>query len=148
MRRFWVFSSALLLCGFLAYAQAPKQPAKAPEFKIPDEDVNRANPVKPTPAGLEVAKRIYGTDCAVCHGVHGDGKGELAPDLKTKMLDWRDPASLEKMTDGELFYIIAKGKGEMTAEGDRAKPDQVWNLVNYIRAMAKKDAAKKPEKSQ
>jgi Cytochrome C oxidase, cbb3-type, subunit III len=40
------------------------------------------------------------------------------------------------MTDGEIFYIIQKGKGTMPAEGDRAKPDEIWNLVIYLRKMA------------
>jgi mono/diheme cytochrome c family protein len=40
------------------------------------------------------------------------------------------------MSDGEIYYIIEKGKGQMPSEGDRAKPDQIWNLVIYIRKMA------------
>jgi mono/diheme cytochrome c family protein len=150
MRRIWIMATGLLLLGLLAYAQESKPPAKAPaEFKIPPEAAARENPVKPTPAGNENAKRIYGTDCEVCHGKEGDGKGELAADMKVKMRDWRDAASLEKMTDGEIFYIITKGKGEMTGEADRFKPEQYWQLVNYVRSFAKKDpAVKKPDKPQ
>jgi mono/diheme cytochrome c family protein len=146
MRYRWILFAAPFALAALTLGQE-KQPAKTPEFRIPEEDVKRENPVKPTPKGLEEAKRRYGIDqCAICHGANGDGKGEIAADLKTKMRDWRDPASLEKMTDGELFYIISKGKGEMTGEEERVKPDQRWQLVNYVRAFAKKDpaAAKKP----
>jgi mono/diheme cytochrome c family protein len=149
MRRIWILATGLLLLGLLAYAQDKKAPAKAPvEFKIPPEEAARENPVKPTPAGLENARKIYGTDCEVCHGKNGDGKGDLAADMKVKMRDWRDPASLEKMTDGELFYIITKGKGEMTGEEGRFKPEQCWQLVNYVRSLKKDTAAKKPEKPQ
>jgi hypothetical protein len=35
--------------------------------------------------------------------------------------------------------------GEMPSEGDRAKPDEIWNLVIYIRSFAKKEAATKPK---
>ncbi len=149
MRRIWTLATVLFLLGVLAAGQEKQPPAKTPEFKIPEEDVRRENPVKPTPAGLEAAKRLYATDCSVCHGTHGDGKGELAADMKTKMRDWREPTSLEKMTDGELFYIITKGKGEMPGEAGRAKPEQCWQLVNYIHSLAKKNSGeKKPEKSQ
>ena len=42
---------------------------------------------------------------------------------------------MKNRTDGELFYIIRNGKGEdMPPEGDRAKDDDIWNMVNYIRA--------------
>jgi len=52
--------------------------------------------------------------------------------------DFTDPAALKDRTDGELFYIIQKGKGEMPPEGDRAKSEDLWNLVNYVRSFATK----------
>jgi hypothetical protein len=27
----------------------------------------------------------------------------------------------------------------MTGEGDRSKPDEIWNLVNYVRSLAQKN---------
>jgi mono/diheme cytochrome c family protein len=42
------------------------------------------------------------------------------------------------VSDGEIFYIIKNGKGQMSGEGDRAKPDDIWNLVIYVRSLAKK----------
>jgi hypothetical protein len=35
--------------------------------------------------------------------------------------------------------------GEMPSEGERAKPDEIWNLVIYVRSFAKKEAAAKPK---
>jgi hypothetical protein len=62
----------------------------------------------------------------------------MASSLKTKMRDYRDSASLKDMTDGDLFYIIEKGKGEMPGEGDREKPEQLWNMVTLVRSFGKK----------
>jgi len=62
--------------------------------------------------------------------------------MKVKLLNYTDPAALKDKTDGELFYIIKNGKGEMTGESDRLKPDEVWNLVNYVRSFSKNSAAK------
>jgi hypothetical protein len=61
--------------------------------------------------------------------------------MKAKMPDFRDPAALKGRTDGELMYIIKNGKGEMDGEGQRVKPDDLWNLVNYVRSFAKVQAA-------
>jgi mono/diheme cytochrome c family protein len=122
---------------------ASTTPATAAEFKMPPEAAKAPNPVKSTPASLAAGKKTYGYDCAMCHGKDGDGKGDLAADMKLKMLDYTDPAALKDMTDGELFYIIKNGKGDMPAEGDRAKSEEVWNLVNYVRSFAKKDAKPK-----
>ncbi|MDT7812764.1 MAG: hypothetical protein QOJ42_2680 [Acidobacteriaceae bacterium] len=136
--------SALVLYGVTASPpQSPQPPAAAPataDGKIPLEAVNQANPVKPSAESLSRAKKVYGYECAACHGDDGGGAGDLAKNMKSKMADFRDPISLKSMTDGELFYIIEKGRGEMEGEGPRLKPDDTWNLVNYIRSMAKAQA--------
>ena len=49
----------------------------------------------------------------MCHGEQGDGKGEVVESMKLTMRDWHDPAALAGITDGEIFYIITKGKGKM-----------------------------------
>jgi ribosomal protein L24E len=77
----------------------------------------------------------------MCHGEHGDGKGEVVESMKLTMHDWRDPAALEGKTDGEIFYIITKGKGKMMADGDRQPEKLRWNLVNLVRSIAVKSSA-------
>jgi mono/diheme cytochrome c family protein len=136
--------SALVLYGVSAPPpQAPQQPAAAPaaaDGKIPLEAVNQVNPVKANAESLSRAKKVYGYECAACHGDDGGGAGDLAKSMKSKMADFRDPTSLKALTDGEIFYIIKNGRGEMEGEGPRLKPDDTWNLVNYLRSMAKGQA--------
>ena len=136
----------LLTAPCLRSQEAPKPADQKPtvEYKIPPEAAKQPNPVKASAASIAQGKKIYGYDCAMCHGAGGDGKGDLAGDMKLKLPDYRDPAALKDKTDGELFYVIKNGKGEMPSEGDRAKPDEIWNLVNYIRSLAKKDTGAKP----
>ena len=120
-----------------AAAQTSQSPSQAtPSNTIPAEAAHQVNPVKPTPESIAEGKKYYGYDCAMCHGANGDGKGEVAIDEKLKLKDYRDPATLQGMTDGELFYIIKNGKNQMPPEGDRLKAPQLWNLVNYIRSLA------------
>ncbi len=149
MRRVLVLSTGVLLAGMTAGLfmglsgprRAMGQEAQEAEKPIPPEDAAKKNPVKPTPEGLAAAKKLFGYHCAMCHGVLGDGKGDLATDMKLKLNDWRDPSALAKVTDGEMFYIITNGRGKMTGgEGDRTSEEVRWNLVNYVRSFAKKDA--------
>lgn len=119
------------------HAQTSPKTAPPAEYKIPAEEAQKANPVKAGPEGMAKAKKIYSMDCALCHGEKGDGKGDVAADLK-KVTDFTNPDALKDRTDGELFYIIRKGKGDMPPEDNRAKDDDVWNLVHYLRAFAKK----------
>ncbi len=144
LRKTWLQEIVLIVLAVLVFAcvlaaQQAQPPAKAPapEYKIPPEAAQKANPVKPTPESLAKGKKMYAIDCAMCHGEKGDGKGDMAPDIKN-VTDFTNPDALKNRTDGELFYIIRKGKGEMPPEGDRAKDEEIWNIVNYIRAFAKK----------
>jgi mono/diheme cytochrome c family protein len=135
--------SALTVLGVAALSQqSPAAPATAPAAApsqssvVPAEDAAKVNPVKATAESQARAKKQYGWDCAMCHGDNGDGKGDVATEQKLALRDYRDPTALKSMTDGELYYIISHGKGQMPSEGDRAKPDEIWNLVIYIRKMA------------
>ncbi len=127
----------LVFLGLLFFVFALWAQTKPPESKVPPEAAAKANPVKPTAESLAKGKKMYAIDCAMCHGEKGDGKGDMATDIKN-VTDFTNPDSLKDRTDGELFYVIRNGKGEMPPEGDRAKNDDIWNMVNYIRSFAKK----------
>jgi hypothetical protein len=117
-----------------------KQPHAADAPMTP-EDVAKTNPFKPTPEGTAAATKLYGYHCAMCHGKNGDGKGELAAEMKLDLHDWRDPKSIANMTDGELFFVVSNGRGKMLGgEGDRQKEEVRWNLVRLVRSFAKKAA--------
>jgi mono/diheme cytochrome c family protein len=95
-------------------------------------------PAKPSADSMARAKELYKYDCAVCHGVNGDGKGDMSADFPGKIRDWTDPASLKDYTDDKLFTIIRDGAGEMPPEGQRAKKNELWALVALVRSFAKK----------
>jgi mono/diheme cytochrome c family protein len=115
-------------------------PVAAPSAtSIHADAVSLKNPVTPTPQSQTHAKTMYGYDCAMCHGANGNGKGDLVGELKlTEMKDFTDPAALKGMSDGELFYIIKNGKGKMPGEADRAKTDDMWNMVVLVRSFGRK----------
>jgi hypothetical protein len=146
MRRLNVFILAALLSAALAgLAQQnsgqnqPAEPAPAP---IRPEAAAKKNPVKPTPQGLSEARKRYGYHYAMCHRKEGDGKGDLAGQMKLDLRDWRDSNSISKYTDSELFYIMPNGRGKMIGgEGDRTSDEMRWNLVNLVRGFGQKSAA-------
>ncbi|MGA2674029.1 MAG: cytochrome c [Terracidiphilus sp.] len=140
-----VFFAAILFAftstptsGGLAQEAAPTPaPAPAPS--------GIKNPVRPTAESQAKAKKLYAVDCAMCHGDNGNGKTDLANDMQLKLSDWTDPKSLAGKSDQDLFDAIRKGKDKMPPEAEgRAKNDEVWNLVLYIRAMAKGEASPAP----
>jgi len=141
LKSFLLFSAVILFeisaisAPTLAAGGTPQEAAPAPS----------TNPVKPTPASQARAKNIYAVDCALCHGDNGNGKTDLAKDMQLTLLDWTDPKALGNLTDQQLFHIIRSGKDKMPSEdANRAKDDEVWNLVIYIRGMSKGQPAEAP----
>jgi mono/diheme cytochrome c family protein len=105
------------------------------------------NPVKPTAASQDRAKALYARDCAFCHGDNGDGKTDMAKSMSLNLDDWTDPKTLVSKSDQQLFDKIRKGseKPMMPPEDEaRAKKDEIWNLIIYIRNMSKGQPARTP----
>ena len=130
----------LFILPALLFSYMPaQQPTATPVAAVvPPNAVQAVNTAKATPETLARAKKVYGYDCAMCHGANGDGKGELVADMKLSLKDYTDPAALKDVSDAEIFAIIKNGKGQMTGEGDRAKSDDVWALVVLLRSFSKK----------
>jgi hypothetical protein len=141
-RTIFVGSLVLLFAIFCPKSNFTQDKTGSAEPKVmTPEDAAKKNPVPPTTEGLAEARKQYGYDCAMCHGKDGDGKGELAQEMKLDLHDWRDPATLEKVPDGELFWVISYGRGKMVGgEADRSPEKKRWNFVNLVRSFAKKGA--------
>lgn len=103
---------------------------------IPEEEKSRKNPIAPNAESRDIGRKIFQSQCKMCHGEKGDGKGDLAQEMDLKVPDFTDPETQKKRTDGELFYILMQGHGEMPSQGKRLRDEQKWHLINYIRTLA------------
>jgi mono/diheme cytochrome c family protein len=124
---------------------APSAPAVPHPLVITPEEKARKNPIKFAEDSVEKGKKLYATQCAMCHGKSGDGKGDLAAVMHLNLSDFTKPETLAKRTDGELFTIINKGSLSMPAEGGRLKENQAWDLVNFLRTLQGEKPAKSAE---
>jgi mono/diheme cytochrome c family protein len=115
--------------------QTTTPPAVAHSFTITPEEEARKNPTRFSEISVERGKKLFATQCAMCHGLKGDGKGDLAEAMKLKLTDFTEAGALKNRTDGALFAIISSGNGVMPGENKRMKDFQVWEIVNYLRAL-------------
>jgi mono/diheme cytochrome c family protein len=129
------------------------QPTANP-YGITAADKARKNPVNFTTASVNKGKALYVSQCAMCHGGTGNGKGDLASSLKLTLPDMTKPATLKAYTDGELFKILSKGGGMMPGQSQRLSDTHLWDLVNFLRSLegnvplkAPQDAAEKVAKN-
>jgi cytochrome c6 len=81
------------------------------------------------------AEKIYKTNCVLCHAADGSGSSPSGKALKAQ--DLRSDA-VQKKSDAELTASITNGKGKMPTFGKKLKPDDIAQLVAYIRALPKK----------
>jgi mono/diheme cytochrome c family protein len=121
---------------------APDQAQPAHSYRPTREDAAKPNPMKFTENSVKRGKRVYDTQCAMCHGETGTGNGDLAKDMNAAPPDFTGPATLKNRTDGELFAIIGAGSGLMPGQGERMKDYHKWDVINYLRALSGQVPAK------
>jgi cytochrome c6 len=83
----------------------------------------------------EPSEQLYKTKCAACHGA--DGKGATAVGKANKLRDLGSP-DVQNQSDGDVTGVITNGKNKMPAYGKSLKPEQIKDLVAYVRSLAKK----------
>jgi mono/diheme cytochrome c family protein len=96
------------------------------------------NPVASSAESIAAGKKAY-AKCASCHGVNGEGGAgnDLIPAAPSLVDDQWDHGS----TDGEIFTNTKNGIGpdfNMVPFKDQLSDADIWNLVNYLRSIAKK----------
>ncbi len=137
-----LFVCSTLLLPFQSRSQEPAKPADekpaASDAKPTPDAPKKENPVKSSPTSLASGKKKFSQDCAMCHGKEGAGDGDLAEDMHLKLADFRDAAALKDLSDGDIYNIINNGKGKMMGEEGRLKPDEIWDVINFVRTLAKK----------
>jgi mono/diheme cytochrome c family protein len=128
-------------------SQEPAKPADekpaaeekpAADAKNTSDAAKPPNPVKTSPTSVASGKKKYGQDCAMCHGKEGAGDGDLAEDMHLKLKDFREAEALKDLSDADIYKIIYNGKGKMMGEEGRLKPDEIWDVVNFVRSLSKK----------
>jgi cytochrome c6 len=81
------------------------------------------------------AAKVYKTNCVLCHAADGSGSSASGKAMNAK--DLRSP-EVQGKSDSELAEFITQGRGKMPAFGKKLKPDDIKQLVAYIRDMAAK----------
>jgi mono/diheme cytochrome c family protein len=107
------------------------------EWKAPDSAKDKKNPIAADEASVTTGKAIYEKDCINCHGKKGKGDGKDAANQDVTVADLSS-SKVQAQTDGELSWKISEGRKPMPSNKKDHSADQIWQLVNYVRTLAKK----------
>lgn len=99
------------------------------------------NPFAGDRAVLAEGKSLYTTNCAPCHGDKGRGDGPAAQALIPKPAD-HTSAVVQSESDGSLFWKLSEGRNPMPSYKTILTERQRWELITYIRTLAKPQRAK------
>ena len=116
--------------GFLFVAACTNEPTNTAVNTSPNS--NRAT-IQSTPDPFAAVKTIYEKDCKECHGQNGaGGPVKLQDGSKLKVPSLREGHAL-RHTDAEFAKQINKGGDGMPAFADKLKPEEVNDLIKFIR---------------
>ena len=121
-----IFLALIFVAGRIAFGQENSEAAK------------QKNPVAATAESIAAGKKLF-SKCASCHGANG--QGGAGNDLVPAAPSLVDGKWQHGSTDGEIFNNIKNGvppEFNMVGFKDQLKDEDIWNLVNYIRSIARK----------
>lgn len=84
----------------------------------------------------------YAIFCAICHGETGDGQGVAAKYGVPNVANFHQPMFQPgTYPEGQIYHVIAQGKGNMGAYGSVIPVRDRWAIVAYVRALQASQAA-------
>ena len=102
-----------------------------------------ANAVPTDATSIAAGKKLYGSNCASCHGDTAQGDGRAGKTLNPRPPSLVDATWIHGSTDGEIFLVIRDGVKEtgMKAFGSRMTAHQMWDVINYLRSLGPDSAS-------
>lgn len=111
----------------------------ARRMALPPGAKDKRNPVPNSNEVLAEARAHWADHCATCHGNDGTGHTDMGRSMYPPAPDMRQEHT-QRLTDGELFYIIENGirLSGMPAWGSGTDQDaqDSWKLVHFIRHLS------------
>ncbi|MCJ7820653.1 MAG: cytochrome c [Bacteroidales bacterium] len=100
------------------------------EWVVPENRKGKLSTFPFTDATRQSGEKLYTVNCKSCHGIPGRGNYlNLVPPPG-------DPATekIQKNSDGEIFYKVSYGRGQMPSFRNVLSGDEIWNIVSYLRS--------------
>ena len=100
--------------------------------KITDSNLSKPAATA-TPDEFAASRAVYMKNCKECHGEKGDGgRVKLEDGTKLKVPSLREGHALHH-PDSDFLKQITKGGDGMPAFKDKLKPDEIDDLIRFIR---------------
>lgn len=93
----------------------------------------------PVSGNPEMGKQVYDTNCSLCHGLDGKGKGTITKIYDMEPADHTDASNMNRMSNEKIRSIISEGtKGAKLMPGwkDILTEKETEDVISYIRLLS------------
>ena len=102
------------------------------------EAAELTNPVVYNAANMERASKLYQVNCAACHGATGHGDGLVGEKFRlagaVPPIDFSQARTKDR-SEGELWWIVTNGLGNMPAWKALLTAEERWLLIHFVKAV-------------
>jgi mono/diheme cytochrome c family protein len=102
----------------------------AQEWVVPEDRKGRLSTFQFDDNTRKAGEKLFTVNCMSCHGTPGKGNFlKLVPPPG-------DPATdkIQHNTDGEIFFKISEGRGQMPSFKSVLSTTDIWNVISYLRS--------------
>lgn len=106
------------------------------ELKNTLDDYNKSKAITTSPLDpanrkkdLERGEKLYGQNCAVCHGATGDGQGNI---VQTGAYSGVPTYGERELTTGSVYHVIMYGRNAMGSYASQLTAVDRWRVAEYV----------------
>lgn len=103
---------------------------------IPVRYADLKNPLPATSENISDGKKLYQTQCQLCHGASGRGDGQASRQLLPRPANLAFTRRTPLATDAFFFWSLSEGGKllgtAMPAFRDRLSDREIWQITHYI----------------
>ena len=103
---------------------------QAHSWEAPREEAQQRNPLESDTASINIGKEIFLQNCSECHGNNAEGLKSAQTGLAKDTGNL--PKRLKSHSDGDFFWKIKNGKGDMPSFRNELTEEQIWQVIIYI----------------
>ena len=103
-------------------------------WMAPEKEAHLLNPVPADPDSVARGEKIFLQNCSSCHGENAEGLDAQVIGLEKSPPNVKERINMHP--DGDFFWKIQEGRGDMPSFKDDLTDEQIWEVINYIRSEA------------
>ncbi|MCG8701809.1 MAG: c-type cytochrome [Bacteroidales bacterium] len=114
----------------LTFLMALPISAQESDWTVPSNQKGRLSTFKFDEKSVEAGIEIYNNNCKWCHGDPGQANYQNLVPSPGDITDTK----IQLNSDGELYYKIMNGRGQMPGFSMTLPSNDIWNVIGYIRS--------------